>query len=106
MSEHMLTRVTTPTHTFTLPSTMGTLTDFYVTYQQNGRIILEKRMGDEGVDLTGRVITVNLTQEDTAKFSDNVKAVVKVKVKTQTGKVMDSQFITITTLQTLHKEAM
>lgn len=107
MREHKLTRVTTPTHKFHLPAWME-VADFFITYQQNGRKVLEKHMGDDNVyyDADEHMIIVNLTQTDTGRFVDNSKSVVKCKVKTVTGKVLDSQFIPISILQTLHTEEM
>ena len=88
----MLLRGTTPYHSFTLPMTVDKIAKLYITYFQNGEIILEKKSDrpEDGVVITNfedmydnaeietlalseeeintSIATVHLTQEDTLKF--------------------------------------
>ena len=94
----MLYRGTTPYHSFTLPLSMEDIVEVYITYWQNGAVVLEKDISDIelspverddngfitdtniGDELSGNnqymeeeeikacQATVHLTQEDTLKF--------------------------------------
>ena len=88
----MLLRGTTPYHSFTLPMKSDKIAKLYITYFQNGEIILEKKSDnpEDGVDIKDfvdmydnaeietlalseeevntSIATVHLTQEDTLKF--------------------------------------
>lgn len=94
----MLYRGTTPYHSFTLPLPMEDVVEVYITYWQNGEVVLEKDINDVeltpieqdnngfitdiniGDDMAGNdqfyeeeeikacQATVHLTQEDTLKF--------------------------------------
>lgn len=94
----MLYRGTTPYHSFTLPLPMEDIVEVYITYWQNGAVVLEKDISDIelspveqddngfitdtniGDELSGNnqyieeeeikacQATVHLTQEDTLKF--------------------------------------
>jgi len=94
----MLYRGTTPYHSFTLPLPMEDIVEVYITYWQNGEVVLEKDINDVeltpieqdnnsfitdtniGDDMSGNnqfyeeeeiktcLATVHLTQEDTLKF--------------------------------------
>ena len=94
----MLYRGTTPYHSFTLPLPMEDIVEVYITYWQNGEVVLEKDISDIeltpiekdnnsfitdtniGDELSGNnqymeeeeikacQATVHLTQEDTLKF--------------------------------------
>jgi len=93
----MLYRGTTPYHSFTLPLSMDEIAELYVTYWQNGEVVLEKSLSDvtfKEIDLSNSFITdtnigdelgsnnlnpeeeevkgcqatIHLTQEDTLSF--------------------------------------
>lgn len=93
----MLYRGTTPYHSFTLPLPMEDIVEIYITYWQNGEIVLEKDINDveltpieqdtsfitdtnigddissnnqfyEEEEIKACQATVHLTQEDTLKF--------------------------------------
>lgn len=93
----MLYRGTTPYHSFTLPLPMEDVVEVYITYWQNGEIVLEKDINDveltpieqdtsfitdtnigddissnnqfyEEEEIKACQATVHLTQEDTLKF--------------------------------------
>lgn len=90
----MIIRGTTPYHSFVLPLSSSQVSNFYVTYTQNGEIVIDKQMGADGVEIadvnlstenanvenlqdeeieideqtTGSKITLHLTQEETLGF--------------------------------------
>ena len=93
----MLYRGTTPYHSFTLPLPMEDIVEVYITYWQNGEVVLEKDINDveltpigqdtsfitdtnigddidsnnqfyEEEEIMACQATVHLTQEDTLKF--------------------------------------
>ena len=60
-------RGTTPTHTFTTDVDLTDAEVLYVTYKQNGRVVVEKTLED--VKVTAEAVTVRLTQAETLGFS-------------------------------------
>lgn len=58
-------RGSTPTNTFTVEIDLTGAT-LFVSYEQNGRVVLEKT-GDD-LTVTAKSITLELTQEDTLSF--------------------------------------
>ena len=93
----MLYRGTTPYHSFTLPLSTDEIAELYVTYWQNGEVVLEKSLSDvtfkeidssnsfvtdtnigdelgsnnlnlEEEEVKGCQATIHLTQEDTLSF--------------------------------------
>ena len=88
----MIVRGTTPYHTFIVPLTSQQIDEVYITYLQNGEVILDKTKSDveildvdletenahmedleeeiiEEAEPTSSQVTVHLTQEDTLKFN-------------------------------------
>ena len=88
----MIVRGTTPYHTFIVPLTSQQIDEVYITYLQNGEVILDKTKSDveildvdletenahmedleeeiieEEIEPTLSQVTIHLTQEDTLKF--------------------------------------
>lgn len=111
----MITRGTTPYHSFVLPLTTEEISEVYITYLQNGEIILDKSIGDEieiiniqdefenasmNEPLEDFVpsceLTVHLTQEDTLKFhfypaAEKNIAVIQIRVLTTDGEAYASE---------------
>ena len=87
-------RATTPTHTFTLPVDTSTCTIIRVVYKQGStKLIKEKTASEtpEGMTLNGYYVVVDLTQEETLMFDSKNMVRVQLRVKTDAGKVFDSQ---------------
>ena len=59
-------RGTTPTHTFTLPFERELISDLRITYVQNKKDIITKKMGD--IKFTNNEISIIFTQEETYQF--------------------------------------
>jgi len=110
----MITRGTTPYHSFVLPLTTADINQVYITYLQNGEIILDKTTEDITIadindeldnatmnEETGEVIpsseiTLHLTQEDTLKFhfypaAERNIAVIQLRVLTNDGEAYASE---------------
>ena len=113
----MLTRGTTPYHNFTLPMKSEDISELYVAYLQNGTVVLEKSLNDDGVtlvdivdmyenaeieelnlseeELSSSQLSVHLTQEDTLKFifypaaKKNI-AIIQIRVLTSDGEAFAS----------------
>ena len=79
-------RVTTPTHTFSLPMATSECEVIQVTYKQQDEVVLSKQYDDgvlpSGMTLDGNDVILNLTQAETKKF---VKGKAKVQVRALTG---------------------
>lgn len=119
----MITRGTTPYHSFILPLTTDKIEKIYVTYFQNEKVVFEKKLGDNGVEIVdsnfetenanvenltdeeinsltpSSKLTIHLTQEDTLKFKfypaarKNI-AVIQIRVLDKDGEAYASDPIT------------
>ena len=94
----------TPKHEFTLPFDMSLVKEFKVTYKQNGKIILEKYLGDFEVD--GNTLSVTLTQEETFLFADGINVEVQARVLTMGGDALPSDIRIITAEKCLDREEL
>ena len=100
-------RATTPTHTFTLPSSVGvdSLNKAILTYSQNGATVLQKSLADLSVDTGTNMLSYELTQEETNLFAPG-KALAQLRVKDNYGKVFQSQMLWVTVKPALDSEVM
>lgn len=110
----MITRGTTPYHSFVLPLKTEDISQVYITYLQNNEVILDKSISDvEIADIDDEYenasmnepledfipsceLTVHLTQEDTLKFhfypaAEKNVAVVQIRVLTTEGEAYASE---------------
>ena len=80
---------TTPTHTFTLPADLaGSVEKVRVVYAQGDKVILAKDANIEGSE-----VFVELTQEETLKFSQKMRVEIQLRVLTDGGKALTSDII-------------
>ena len=112
----MIIRGTTPYHNFILPFTDKEIEVLYITYLQNGELILDKSLDTEGVELhnlldlyenahmedydeeeiaTSSQLSVHLSQEDTLSFKFYPAArknitVIQVRILTVDGEAYAS----------------
>lgn len=74
----MIIRGTTPTHVFHIPFSIDGVVAAYITYAQDDRIVIDKRIDEVNADVFTNTITASLSQEDTLafscgkKYSDNI----------------------------------
>lgn len=109
----MIVRGTTPYHSFILPLLAEDISEIYITYLQNGEVILDKGSANVTIDnvvdllenasmenlteeeLNSSQVTVHLSQEDTLKFTfypaarKNI-AVVQIRLLTTDGEAFAS----------------
>ena len=101
-------RVTTPTHTFTLPSDTSNYSEIQVAYKQ-GQNLLVKHYQDatlpEGMTLDGQNVIITLSQEETKSFSKG-SASVQVRVLTSGGEAMASQVFTISVRDVITEDVL
>ena len=82
-------RGTTPTHIFTLPFNVEQLKKVEITYEQLGQIILQKTETD--CTLEGKIIRLELTQEESRLFQPAQPVSIQLRVKTNEEKVLASE---------------
>lgn len=110
----MITRGTTPYHSFVLPLKTEDISQVYITYLQNNEVVLDKSISDvEIADIENEYenasmnepledfepsceLTIHLTQEDTLKFhfypaAEKNVAVVQIRVLTTEGEAYASE---------------
>lgn len=88
-------RGTTPTNTFILPFYMevADISALYVTYSQNGIVIVDKSLNDVTISVKDNlIVTLKLTQEDTLKLSEG-KVKIQIRLKTSDGVAMASNIV-------------
>ena len=110
----MIIRGTTPYHSFILPLLVEEIDKLYITYLQNGEVILDKDNTDEAMTIDNIVdlenasmeelseeernssqVTLHLSQEDTLKFTfypaaERNIAVIQIRVFTTGGEAFAS----------------
>ena len=94
-------RGTTPTHTFDIPMTKEEIRNLRITYAQNGKVVLEKKLDE--VTIQDEQIVLNLTQEETLKFKANVYAYVQIRILTNEEKVFSNAPETIYITETFNE---
>lgn len=83
-------RGTTPTLLFTMPFNSTGITVLYVTFQQEGKNVLEKALDD--VEWEGNEIKIKLTQEDTLKLGEG-DVMIQIRLKFEDDTAMASDII-------------
>lgn len=94
---------TTMSHVFTVSVDLTGAEVMYITYQQQGKTVLEKDLSD--CVITPESITVNLRQEDTLGFIDNLGVKIQIRVRMPDGSALKSEVIK-TTADELLKEGV
>jgi len=84
-------RGTTPTNVFTVDVDLRNAVSLYVTYKQNGRTIIEKKLED--VEVLEESVSVELTQADTLKFK-NGEVQMQIRARLPDGTVLASDIMT------------
>lgn len=101
-------RVTTPTHTFTLPLDTSECNAIQITYKQ-GANILTKEYNDgvlpPGMTLDDKDVIINLTQAETKAFSVGTVDV-QVRALTNGGKAYASQHFNVSVNRVNNEEIL
>lgn len=100
-------RATTPTHTFTFPESVQVdgLSEILITYSQEKKTILEKRMSDLTLSAEDNTASYTLTQDETKKFAPG-KALIQVRAKGDNNVVLASQMLWLDVKPVLNSEEM
>ena len=98
----MIIQGTTPSHKFRLPIGINLIKDVMITYIQDREIILKKTLTD--VIAFDNIIYVELTQEESFKFSHESRIRIEFRVLTQDDKVFGRVFKNIPVEELIDKE--
>lgn len=97
-------RGTTPTHTFELPFDTSILKELKITYAQDDKSILCKRLAD--CELNGSVAKVKLTQEETFMFDCKKMVQIQLRGLTLGGDAPESDVIIVSVDKCLDDEVL
>jgi hypothetical protein len=96
-------RVTTPTHTFTLPFDTSGIDELKLTYRQKDRTL---EFNENDVEFDGNKIIKELTQEDTKMFRNSSLVHIQARIKMTDGKVIASNILSVRVEDVLNDEVM
>lgn len=86
-------RGTTPTNVFRTDVDLENASVLFVSYKQNGKVVLEKSLEDVRVKKT--LVTVNLTQKETLLFQDGI-VTIQIRAKFPDNTAIASNLIRTT----------
>lgn len=86
-------RGTTPTNVFRTDVDLENASVLFVSYKQNGKVVLEKSLEDVSVKKT--FVTVNLTQKETLLFQDGI-VTIQIRAKFPDNTAIASNLIRTT----------
>lgn len=86
-------RGTTPTNVFRTDVDLANASVLFVSYKQNGKVVLEKSLEDVSVKKT--LVTVNLTQKETLLFQDGI-VTIQIRAKFPDNTAIASNLIRTT----------
>lgn len=86
-------RGTTPTNVFRTDVNLENASVLFVSYKQNGKVVLEKSLEDVSVKKT--LVTVNLTQKETLLFQDGI-VTIQIRAKFPDNTAIASNLIRTT----------
>lgn len=86
-------RGTTPTNVFRTDVDLENASVLFVSYKQNGKVVLEKSLEDASVKKT--LVTVNLTQKETLLFQDGI-VTIQIRAKFPDNTAIASNLIRTT----------
>ena len=72
-------RGTTPVHSFETDVDLTDAEVIYITYKQNGKVVLEKEKAD--IEVTSEGISTKLTQKDTLAFNTIGEVAIQIRAK-------------------------
>lgn len=88
-------RGTTPTFEFTLPMLTDEIVAGYITFAQDGSVVIDKALTD--CVCAGQTVTLHLTQEETLKLSQNTRTELQMRVRTTGGEALATRVYTVPT---------
>lgn len=84
-------RGTTPKHTFTTDIDLTEAEVIYITYKQQGEVIVEKEIQD--IEASSEEISCELTQEETLQFSDPHDVTIQIRARFADGSAVASNIM-------------
>lgn len=97
-------RGTTPTHIFTIQQDLSLFKDVIITYFQDDKAVIEKRLSDCVVQ--DNSLSLTLSQEETLEFKDDCIVLIQIKGLTTEGKVLATKIQKIPVERILNEEVM
>lgn len=88
-------RGTTPTFEFTLPMLTDEIAAGYITFAQDGSVVIDKDLAD--CTCAGSTVTLHLTQEETLKLSQNTRTELQMRVRTTGGEALATRVYIVPT---------
>lgn len=95
---------TTPTHTFLLPFDSSNIKALEITYAQHDVVIITKRLDDCVLD--GKVVAVELSQEETFEFDITTPIQLQLRVLTDTDQAYATKIYFTSISKSLSKEVL
>lgn len=89
----IITRGTTPTHTFCVDADLSEADVLYITYRQKGKVVIEKNIED--VEIETNKITVSLTQDDTLLLLCGIPVRIQIRAGFPDGTRIASNIIEV-----------
>ena len=101
-------RLTTPTHSFSVPFDPEDMREILLTYTQNGRFVLERRKAELsfGSDEQGHTVYHRLTQEETGRFRAGEPVRIQLRALTGAGDALASDPVTVQVEDVLNDEVL
>ena len=87
----MIAKGCTNVNTFSFPYAAGDIAALYITYKQKGKTVLEKTLND--CTFEAGYVSVNLSQEDTLKLTDDAIIKIQIRVRFKDGFTNKSKII-------------
>lgn len=100
----MIARGCTCKNVFSIPFDGGNIEKLFITYQQGGKMVLEKELAD--CEFSDGTVSVELSQEDTLVFVHGVVIKIQIRVKLKDGTVTKSNIIDTYADQILKNEVI
>lgn len=94
-----MTRGSTPTFVFTLPSDTSVYSDIDIDiyFAQNGSVILD--VTQAALTLSGNEVSFTMTEEESLKFTASVPAEIQIRLVTKDGRIFISEIRRIAVLK-------
>lgn len=92
-----MTRGSTPTFVFTLPSDTSVYSDIDIYFAQNGSVILD--VTQDALTLSGNEVSFTMTEEESLKFTASVPAEIQIRLVTRNGRIFISEIRRIAVLK-------
>lgn len=96
-------QATNPTLLFTIPYTQDQVEKLRITLKQN---LDEYSFSETDVAWDGNTVSIELTQEQTAKLKTSPSLAIQMRVKLANGRVLSSQIINTTVSKTFNLEVL